>query len=476
MKKEFKNVSWVLFDQIAVIVSLGINILILTKLFSPLDFGVYAIGMIIIGIVQQVFALGFSAALIQFENHNKYYGTAWSFNLAIALTLTVLLVLFIPTILNIFFKSFLDYSYYFQVLSSCILINGLGNVGVIELFRSRDTKRIFLIRGFLELLKVAIIYWFFTIFGDYRSLIYAFLVISVVKLCLSYIIAPIKVKFDFNLKLIKELFSFSGWLQLKNIGKVIVNQLDSILIASLLTPITLGFYNRSIAISKVPEKLFQSINELFIFSYISENRENKTLVNYCFDLYVFILLLINGIICVSFYFFGETIIQLVLGVKWLPVSKPLLILLLSTSFNTLSYLFFPFIRALGFPKLEFKLFMYKLVILLIISYPLVYNYGILGAASANLISALIIMPIVIENTKNILGNSVRKTYFLVVIWFSVAIVLSLIYSYNYEGVFDLIINMIFLIFVYCISGILVTLIVYPKTKNKFKELIKTIRR
>jgi O-antigen/teichoic acid export membrane protein len=476
MKKEFKNVSWVLYDQIAVIVSLGINILILTKLFSPLDFGVYAIGMIIIGIVQQVFALGFSAALIQFENHNKYYGSAWSFNLTIAFTLTVLLVLFIPSILNVFFKSFLDYSYYFQLLSSCILITGLGNVGVIELFRSRDTKRIFLIRGFLELLKVIIIYWFFTIFGDYRALIYAFLLISVIKLCLSYIIAPIKVKFDFNLKLIKELFSFSGWLQLKNIGKVIVNQLDSILIASLLTPLTLGFYSRSIAISKVPEKLFASFNEMFVFSYISEHRKNKSRVSFVFDIYILSLLLINGVICIVFYFFGEKVIELILGTKWIEISKPLFILLLSMSFNAMSYLFFPFLRALGFPKLEFKLFMYKLVILLIISYPLVLNYGILGAASANLISALVTMPIVIENTKNILGNSVRKTYFLVVIWFSVALIWGLIYSYNYEGVFDLIMNMIFLIFVYCISGIIVTLIVYPKTRNKFRELIKTIRR
>ena len=427
MINKFKSASWVLYDQLAQIISLIINILIITKLFSPLDFGIYAIGMIIIGIVQQVFALGFSAALIQFNNHNKYYGSAWSLNLILAFILCFSLVVFIPSLVNIFFNSFVDYVFYFQLLSCCILINALNNIGVIELFRTRETNKIFFIRGFLELLKIIFIFLFFNIFADYRALIFAFLSISIIKLLISYIIAPVKNELGFDIQLIKELFSFAGWIQLKNIGKVIANQLDSILIASILSPISLGFYNRSIAISKVPEKLFQSINEMLVFSYISEHRDNKSLISYCFDLYVFVTLLINGVICITFYFFGETLIEIILGAKWMPVSKPILILLFSTGFNTLSYLFFPFVRGLGFPKIEFKLFTLKLIVLMIIIYPLVLNYGIIGAASANLISSLILLPIVIENTKKIIGKSVRKVYFLAIIWVFPAFLLSLFY-------------------------------------------------
>ena len=472
MKSEIKNMSWVFYDQLAQITSQVINILILTALFSPLDFGIYAIGMIIIGVVQQVFALGFSAALIQFDDHDRYYGSAWSLNLIIAFFLTIVLVLTIPPILNLFFISFYEYRLYFQFLSLCILINGLNNVGVIELFRSRDTKKIFLIRGGLELLKVIIIYWFFTIFGDFRSLIYAFLFISVVKMCLSYIIAPIKIRFDLNLELIKDLFSFSGWLQLKNIGKVIVNQLDSILIASLLTPLKLGFYNRSIAISKVPEKLFGSFNEMFVFSYISENKKNSLLVEKFFEIYIILLIMINGIICISAFLFGEQIIELFLGYEWISISKPLFILILSMSFNTISYLFFPFLRALGFPKLEFKLFMYKLVVLLIISYPLISNYGMIGAAFANLISAIIVLPIVIEKSRKILGNYIRKTYILLGIWFIVSLIFCFTYSYNYIGIFDLIRNLIIVVFIYVFLGMVLTLFIYPEIKFKFKDLLK----
>ena len=471
MISKLKSVSWVLYDQLAQIISLVINILIITKLFSPLDFGIYAIGMIIIGVVQQVFALGFSAALIQFKNHNKYYGSAWSLNLILAFVLCFSLVVFIPSIINIFFKSFVDYVFYFQLLSSCILINALNNIGVIELFRARETNKIFFVRGFLELLKLVFIFLFFNIFADFRALIFAFLAINIIKLLISYIIAPVKIELGFDKKLIIELFSFAGWIQLKNIGKVIANQLDSILIASILTPISLGFYNRSIAISKVPEKLFQSINEMLVFSYISEHRDNKLLISYCFDLYVFVSLLINGVICISFYFFGETIIELILGAKWLSVSKPLLILLFSTTFNALSYLFFPFVRGLGFPKIEFKLFTLKLIVLMIIIYPLVLNYGIIGAASANLISSLILLPIVIENTKNIIGKSVRKVYFLSIIWFFPAFLLSLFYSFNYVGLIDLLLNVVFIVSIYVITAAILTFYIYPGFFNSLKKII-----
>ena len=71
--KEIKKISWIFYSQLLQIISQFVNIIFLTRLFDPNDFGVFAVGMIIISLVNQVFILGFSAPLIQFDNHNRYY-------------------------------------------------------------------------------------------------------------------------------------------------------------------------------------------------------------------------------------------------------------------------------------------------------------------------------------------------------------------------------------------------------------------
>ena len=143
MNKEIKKISWIFYSQLLQIISQFVNIIFLTRLFEPNDFGVFAVGMIIISLVNQVFILGFSAPLIQFDNHNRYYGTGWTINLIISMFVTMILILIIPIIVKNFLPEYVDYIYIYQLVSTSVLIVGLNNIGVIELYRKRQTKKLF---------------------------------------------------------------------------------------------------------------------------------------------------------------------------------------------------------------------------------------------------------------------------------------------------------------------------------------------
>ena len=348
--KEIKKISWIFYSQLLQIISQFVNIIFLTRLFDPNDFGVFAVGMIIISLVNQVFILGFSAPLIQFDNHNRYYGTGWTINLIISMFVTMILILIIPIIVKNFLPEYVDYIYIYQLVSTSVLIVGLNNIGVIELYRKRQTKKLFFLRGFMEFLKVGLTVIYFYFFPDYRALFFSFLTISVIRLILTYIIAPIKIKVEIKIDLFKKLFNFSKWIQLKNISKVFSSQFDSVIVASLLSPIGLGIYNRSMIISKVPEQLFQNINDLYSYPILSKNKDNPTFIKKYFDSFLIILIMIASNVVLFVNLFGKEFINLILGKSWVGISEPLGILIFTMCINSVLSAFYSFCKSTRLPE------------------------------------------------------------------------------------------------------------------------------
>ena len=52
-REEIKKIKWLILSQSTQILSQVINVVFLTRLFTPDDYGVFAIGMVIISVVNQ---------------------------------------------------------------------------------------------------------------------------------------------------------------------------------------------------------------------------------------------------------------------------------------------------------------------------------------------------------------------------------------------------------------------------------------
>ena len=262
-KKEFFGFSWAFADQFLQLASQLINLIIITSLFTPFDFGVFGIALIIIGIANNLFSLGFSAPLIQFDNHNKYYGTAWTLNIFVSVILFLVIYFNISAIINNYFTDYSPFIFELKLMLFTLLFTSFSNIGVIELYRERKINKLLIIRGAMELLKVILCLMLYKIYDNFLALIYSYVITSFVTMVLTYLIAPIKNSLNFKFDRFKKLYFFSVWIQLKNIGKVLVDYFDSTIVAALLNPNSLGILNRSITISKVPERIFNNINETF---------------------------------------------------------------------------------------------------------------------------------------------------------------------------------------------------------------------
>ena len=471
-REEIKKIKWLILSQSTQILSQVINVVFLTRLFTPDDYGVFAIGMVIISVVNQIFILGFSAPLIQFDNHTRYYGTAWTFNLLITFIVTIILILVIPHALNYFFPLYAAYSKIFRLLTITVLISGLCNIGVIELYRERVINKLFFLRGFIELLKVIFVFVFFKFLEDYRALIYAFIVTAFIKLILSYTLAPIKSKFEFKKDLFYSLFNFSKWIQLKNITKVVTNQFNSLIVGGVMSPFYLGIFNRSLTISKVPEQLFLNVNEIYIYPLISKNKENLNFIKDSFIVLMAIVSIIVFNLVLLLNLFGEFVIGTILGSSWISIVKPLNILIISMAFNSILNSFFSFFRAKGYPKIEFKLFFIRAILLLIISYPLIKNYNLTGAAMSNLFSVLILIPICINQSKKIIGKYVNMLYILLLIQILTGIVFYFISIWYFSLFNSFTINFFLVLIGFNLISTGVMKLYYPKLFIVIKKNLK----
>ena len=70
-----------------------ISVLILARLLAPADFGIVAMALSFIFMAQLLTAFGFDIALIQDQQATRaHYDTAWTFNVALGLTILLSMV------------------------------------------------------------------------------------------------------------------------------------------------------------------------------------------------------------------------------------------------------------------------------------------------------------------------------------------------------------------------------------------------
>jgi len=468
--KSNSNVSWAVVDQFLHFVGQVASIIILAKLLSPADFAIFAIGAVVVGIVQQVLSLGLSQALIQFDDHEKYYATAWTSNLIIAFVVTLLLIAVLPSIISLLFQKYVDYSLYFQILSLSILLTGCNNIGLVELYKNQQINRLIFVRSFNKITLLITTVAFYFVYSDYRALVYGFVINSAIKAITTFVIAPNKSRFGLNSLYLKKLYSFGGWLHLKNTLRVIGQQIDSIVIANLMPLAALGFYSRATVIANTQETIVTNFGNLVTFPLLSKKKADKKYFEQIFDLNLNIVLLCTGVVSVIFLNYGHLAIELFLGEKWLPVFAPLSVLIVSAGLSALLISFFPYLRATGYPKIEFKLYAIKLLVLFVLIYPLTTHFGLTGAAFAGLISNIISFPIFVYALSLKMNIDLRKFSITSLVYLFVGVILVKCFPIISADSIYMVFELLLIILVYLLATL--SLIYKLNPNSHFIVLVK----
>jgi len=362
----------------------------LARLLAPADFGLVAMAMVIIAVLELMGAFGFDVQLIQkADSKVEHFNTAWTFNVLFALTCALLLFGFAGTAAVFYSEPRLEAV--IRVLAVGLLIQGFENIGVVNFRRDMQFNREFKFLLAKKIASVATTIPLAIALHSYWALVAGIVFGKVVSVILSYLIHPFRPKF--SLAAAGELFHFSKWLLVNNVINFLNNKSPDFIIGKVAGAQALGVYSIAYEISNLPTtELVAPINRAVFPGYsrmaddLGKLREG--FIGVISMITLFALPVGTGIALVA-----DLIVPTLLGDKWLsavPVIEVLsfygIIMALQTN---ISYIYL----ALGKPRLVTLVAGLQLIILLASLLALTPTHGAIGTAWAFLLTAIVLIPV-----------------------------------------------------------------------------------
>ncbi|MBT5050198.1 MAG: lipopolysaccharide biosynthesis protein [Rhodospirillaceae bacterium] len=290
-----------------------ISIFVLARLLTPEDFGLVAMGTLVVGLLAIFSELGTLVLLIRMKDPKReHYDTAWTIMLIQSLALGLILYSAAPYAALYFEDPRVVEVIRWLSLSSVIL--GFKNVGVInfrkDLWFGKDFKYEFLIKfsGFFITLSLAFY------LKSYWALVFGGIGTQLMGVIWSYVMHPYRPRL--SLVAWREFLSFSMWITPTNIAYFLNQKLDTLVVGYIGSASQLGVYNVASEISSMAtSEIVQPINRALYPNYAKLKEKPRELLEAYLNVLKFV-----AIICCSFgvglALVAEDFVFTVLGDQW----------------------------------------------------------------------------------------------------------------------------------------------------------------
>lgn len=363
---------------------------IMSRLLNKEDFGYYAAITAIMAVFSSFAETGIGSAIVQHkEIDKKYLDNAFSLSFVIGLILTIMLCALSAPISTMVVDSSIQVP--LIIVSCSLLLNCATNVPRSILHRNRMFFRM----GLTSMISLIISSIFAIVlalngFGFY-AIIGKLIANSLMMYFISLFFAKTNFNFAWNAKVLKKIFSFSGWLMASAVFRNLAHSVDSLIMPRLMSVSLLGAYNRPQGFIGSISSQVNGIFDTALFPILSEIQEDKSAIKSAFKTSVYYLNIFAMILSICFIFNGELIVRIFFGEQWIELKYIFMILSLALIFNIDIRLTDCYLRSLALTKSQFIFriieFVLKLICLTIGS-----SWGLVGF-SVGSVSAVLLTTI-----------------------------------------------------------------------------------
>jgi len=431
--------------------------IILARLLSPNDFGILGICFLVISILESFTETGFKKTLIQKRNISEdELNSVWTILLIRGLLLYVILFISAPMI-EIFFNE-KNITNLIRIVGFVLVFTSCTNIGIIFFQKEMDFKKEFYFQlsgvasGAIIGIALAIV------LRNIWALVFAVLINKTVMFIMSYLLSPYKPKISFKVKEIIGLSNFAKWLFGLNIIYFLSIHGDDIFVGKVLGTLSLGLYQMAFQIANFVTTEITKVVGKVAFSAFSIAQEDLDKVRKGYILLLKIISNIGFPIVIGLLVLGSDFIIIVLGEKWIGINIPLRILALAGLLRSITDS--SYIIAIGKPNVVFKIELIRVLVLIILIYPLTVNYGLNGTAITVLISLIIKSILFFYNNVKILNIRMRNIFKILIEPLSGSFLMAILiiytkkYFFNDIIFFDFFFNVILGIIFYAFYSIL----------------------
>lgn len=367
-----------------------VSTLVLVRLLAPGDFGVVAMAMTLIALIDVITVGEFGSAIIQEPNPTRdYYDTAWTLSAIFGLCAAVLLVAgSLPA------AAFFDEPRLVPVicaLSVLPLLSGLYNMGCVDFRKYLDFRKDFLLQVGTKLSGLFVVLPLAFVFRSYWALVGGMIAGRLGGLALSYGLHPFRPRV--SVASTKRLFSFSAWLMLDNGLQFVRLRGAHFIIGRALGSQGLGLYTIASEMANLPtSELANPINRA-VFPGYAKLQDNRPALQQGFTRVIGVIALIAVPAGIGMAAVAHLFVPAVLGAKWLDTVPLITTIAIGGSIYVLSANNQALYFAVGRPRLRAMLTLLEIAVFLPLAALLIRPYGLMGAAFAFLGTSALVVPV-----------------------------------------------------------------------------------
>lgn len=381
-----------------------ISTFIVARLLAPSDFGLIAMAMVVIGLVEVLGQTGQVMALIRHPQPTRaHYDSAWTLSVFVSAATTLLLWAIAGPAALYFHEP--RAAWLIRILALRTLIRGVENIHVVDFRRDLQFDRVFVLmlarRVFAGAITIGLAFWW----RDWRALAAGILGGELLDTVFSYLIRPYRPRFCISV--IREMLAFSGWMLAISICKFINEKADELAVGGLGSATAMGAYNVSADVATAPttETVLPATEALFpVFARISGDTclMRGTYLDVFGTVSTLSVALAGGLALVAGDF-----VAVLLGPKWM-IAVPLVrVLAVAGGLFAITQSAFPVLTAIGSERLAARLSAGQAIATLLAVGGAAWLGNAMAIAFARVGVAIILFPVVLVAVGRVLPMTMK---------------------------------------------------------------------
>jgi O-antigen/teichoic acid export membrane protein len=357
-----------------------VRLLVLARMLTPDDFGLFAIAVTVTGFFLSISDLGMIPALVQAQDiKDEQYDVSWTVGIARGLLISGLIIVTAPLIANIFAEPRVEEVV--QVLALRPLVDSFVSIWVADLNRSLRFKPLAILKLTAALANTIASIALASAFGIW-ALVAGVLTGAIANLFLSYILAPYRPRLSFDLDSARPLIRFGRWIFINSLIALAGGYVLRIAISRQLGAAELGIYYLAAQVAYMPAEIASLVIGEVAFPLIARIQADIKQVTRAFRMMLIGSTALFYPASVLTIALAPSFVEEILGPKWAGTESVIRILSLATMIGLFGEVVVPILKGLGRPYNVTVVELVQAVLLISLVWGLTSRFGIAGAAFA----------------------------------------------------------------------------------------------
>jgi lipopolysaccharide exporter len=382
-----------------------LSTLIMARLLVPADFGVVAMAMLVVGLIQSFLDFGTDTAILrQSTLEKKFTDSAWSLRIIQGSVIAAMIAAAGPIVAQFFHEPRLVGL--LVIFGGCIIFAGASNIGITIARKELNFSLEFRYNLLAKALGVIATIIAALILGDYRALVIGIVTGYVSGFALSYLMHPYRPRWCTTH--FKPIWMFSRWILVSGIASFAVRRADEFIAGRISDSHGFGLYNvgadiGQLATAELGPPLLRTLLPVLSAIQGDTERVRRTAVKVLGAINTLTLPAGVGLACVAL-----PATHLLLGSHWLEAAPFVAVFGLIGALKIAAGPLPSLIILHGHSKIQATLTWFEFLVFFVAMVGLIPQFGLMGLAYARLISSAMVFLATIWMSRKVCGIGFRS--------------------------------------------------------------------